>query len=409
MRGSRSIPGIVALGIRRVLGRLTGPTPGRTVVCVLGVAVAIGVLVVVTGLSLGLAGTTTVAGDDVNYWIVPEEEETGVTPLAYEGARLGSVHEVAASIAEDERVQSATPVALQPLRLENPETEERRYALAIGIVPSENGRSIAGMRTDALDADYPHYAGGSYDGPWTGELIASPAIADWLDVSAGDDLAAGQEGREMTVVEVGSEDPTVGVGEVGAVVVHLAELQTLTGTVEGDQADQILVETDGSDVESALADRYPKTSVVTRADLFSVSATPTDLPFAMALASGLVALGIGVAFVTTMMGLELTATRGSLAVLDAVGFSWGSVALLLAAETVTLVLLGGVLGVILGAVGIVAVNAGLADTVGLPAVATFDPTLAVYGLVTAVVVGVLSVGYPLYIARRTDTLGELSR
>lgn len=409
MRGRRSLSGIIGLGIRRVVGRLTGPTPGRTVICLAGVAVAIGVLVVVTGLSLGIAGTATVEHDDVNYWIVPEEEETGVTPLAYEGAQLGSVHDVANDIAEDDRIEYATPVALQPLRVENPRTEERRYVLAIGIIPSATDRSIAGIRTNALDPDYPHYAGGEYDGEWTGELVASPAVADWLDVGVGDTVIAGNPGREMHVADVVPEDPMVGVGEVATVVVHLAELQTLTETAEGDQADQILVDTDGSDVASELTGRYPQTSVVSRDGLFSVSATPTNLPFAMALASGLVALGIGVAFVTTMMGLELTATRQSLAVLDGVGYSWSSIALLLAAETVTIVVLGGAAGIVLGAVGIVGVNAGLADAVNLPAVATFDPSLVVYGMATAVTVGILSVVYPLYIARRTDTLGELTR
>lgn len=408
-RGGRSLIGIVALGMRRVLGRLTGPTPGRTVVSVLGVAVAIAVLVVVTGLSLGLAGTATVSADGVNYWIVPEEGETGITPLASEGARLGSVHDVAASIAEDERVEYATPVALQPLRLDHPRTDEQQYVMAIGIVPSDAERRIAGMSTRPLDDGYPYYDGGTYNGTWTGELIVSSAVQDRLGVAAGDELLAGEADRSLRVVSVASEDPTVGVGEVPTAVVHLAELQTLTDTVAGDQADQILVVTDGSDVRADLEGTYPKTAVVTRAGLFSVSATPTNLPFAMAVASGLVALGIGVAFVTTMMGLELTATRQSLAVLDAVGFSWGSVALLLVTETVTIVLLGGLLGIALGALGIAGLNAGVTDMVDLPAVATFDPVLIGYGLGVAVVVGVLSVGYPLYIAWRTDTLAELTR
>jgi len=408
-RGSRSLPGVVGLGVRRVFGRLTGPTPGRTVVSVLGVAVAIAVLVVVTGLSLGLAGTATVEAEGVNYWIVPEEGETGMTPLAYEGARLGAVHDVAARIAEDSRVEYATPVAIQPLRLDDPGSDERRYVLAIGVVPSAGDRSIAGMSTGPLNDQYPYYAGGSYDGPWTGELVVSPAVADRLDVAVGDELDAGGTDRQLRVVSVESDDPTVGAGEVPAVAMHLAELQTLTDTVEGDQADQILVVTDGSDLKDDLAATYPETSVVTRAGLFSVSATPTNLPFAMAVASGLVALGIGVAFVTTMMGLELTATRQSLAVLDAVGFSWWSVALLLVTETVTVVVLGGILGVALGAAGVAGLNAGVTDAVGLPGVATFEPVLIAYGLGIAVVVGVLSVGYPLYIAWRTRTLSELTR
>lgn len=404
----RSRLGLVGLGVRRVFGRLTGPTPGRTLVCLFGVALAIAVLVVVTGLSLGLAGSATVESDDVNYWIVPEEEETGITPLAYEGATLGSVHDTAARLAEDDRIDHVSPVAIQPLRLDNPETGDREYVLALGVIPSGDGQTVAGIETDALDASYPYYADGGYDGTWTGELVVSPAVSNRLAVDIGDDLVAGSTDRPLSVVAIADEDPSVGAGEAPVVVVHLAELQDLTNTVDGDQADQILVVTD-SDVRDDIEGVYPETSVVTRTGLFDVSVTPTNLPFAMAVGSGLVALGIGVAFVATMMGLELTATRQSLAILDAIGISRLSVALVLLSETVTIAVLGGLLGIGLGALGIVGVNAGIGEVVDLPAVATFEPVLVGYGLAAAVTVGVVSVLYPLYLARRTDTLAELTR
>lgn len=404
----RSLLEIVGLGVRRVGGRLTGPTPGRTVVCLVGVAMAIALLVVVTGLSLGLADSTTVQSSDVNYWIVPEADATGTTPLAIEGAQLGGVHDVSASLAADDRISYVTPVAIQPLRLDRPATGDREWVLALGIIPTDSGYTLAGMETGSLDASYPYYANGTYNGTWTGEIVVSPAVSDRLDAGDGDELTAGEATRPLRVVDVADEDPRVGVSDAPVVVMHLAELQTLTDTADGDLADQILVATD-ADLRSDLEGVYPRTSVVTRSGLFSVAATPTNLPFAMAVGAGLVALGIGVAFVATMMGLELTATRQSLAILDAIGVSRLGITVLLVTETVTVAVLGGLLGIGLGALGIVGVNRGLGGVIDLPGVATFEPWLIGYGLVVAVAVGTISVLYPIYIAWRTDTLAELTR
>lgn len=408
MPGGRSVVGIVGLGVRRVVGRLTGPAPGRTVVCVLGVGLAVGVVVVVTGLSLGLAAGMTVDSEDVNYWIVPESGGTGWTPLAYEGTRLGDVHGVAASLRADEDVEFATPVAIQPLRLEHPETDDQQYVLAFGVVPRAGGQEIAGMDAAALDESYPFYADGRYDGRWTGELVVSPAVRDELGVATGDELRAGEEERPLRVEDVAAANPQAGVGETPAAVMHLAELQALTDTAAGDQADQILVVTT-SNVRESLEGAYPETSVVTRAGVFTGSVTPTNLPLAVAVAAGIVALGVGVAFVATMMGLELTATRESLAVLDAVGFSRATVALVLVTETMTLTLLGGLLGVGIGTAGVAGLNAVLVRATEFPPVATFDPLLVGYGLAVAVAVGIVSVAYPVSIAWRTQPLEELTR
>lgn len=407
MSDRRSIPGLVGLGIRRVIGRLTGPTPGRTVVCLVGVAVAIAVLVVVTGLSLGLAGTATVEGDDVNYWIVPEESDVGSTPFAYEGTQLSDVHGMSEELSHDDRISSATPVAIQLVRLDAVQTTESAHVMAIGVIPT-GGDRVAGIDISALDRTYPYYNEGSYDGEWTGELVASPAAADQLALSEGHRLTIQDADRQFEVVGLADENPQTGVGEIPVVIVHLAELQSVTGLGETDQANQIQVATTDSDVRKDIEEKYPETSVVTRSGFSGVQAEPTNLPFAMAVAAGLTALGIGVIFVTTMMGLELTATRQQLAVLNAVGFRYSSVALLVVIETLTIAVLGGLVGVALGLGAILGLNAGLASTFDLPMIAVIEPSLIGYGIGTATLVGILSVSYPLYITYRTGTLEELT-
>jgi putative ABC transport system permease protein len=377
-------------------------------VCIAGVAVAVALLFVVTGVSLGLAGSTTVESGDIDYWIVPDDDGAGSVPLESEGARLSQVHRIATDLTADDRIDYASPVVLQPLRLENPSTGDREYVIAIGVVPTDGKRRVADMQIGPLDEEYPYYAGGEYNGRWTGEFVASPAVAERLDLSVGETATVNNAQRSLTLVSVNDREMTARFGEVPAIVMPLAELQSLTGLEAADEADQILVSTTDPSVESELAGIYPRTEVVSRAGLTSVQATPTNLPLAMALAATVVAGGIGVAFVATMMGLELTAGRRELAVLGAVGFSRRAQALVVVSETVTVAVFGGLLGVGLGVLATLAVNAGVASAIGVPTLATITPALVAYAFVVAILVGLCAAPYPLYLAVRTDTLEELA-
>jgi len=367
------------------------------------------VLVVVTGLSLGLVSAGTVSSDDVNYWIVPDEGDVGNTPLAYEGASLGAVHRTADTIARDDRVDYVTPVAIRPLQLDPPNSSDRTYALALGVVADDGDRRVADISTDAMTPGDPFYANGSYDGPWTGDLVASAGVRNQLGVEVGTPLEVPDRNRSFTLRDATNENGGASVGTVPIVVVHLAELQAVTNTTASDQADQILVSTADSSVREWLAGIYPETNVETRSGFSRLSPELGSLPFAMAIAAGLVALGIGVAFVATMMGLELTATRRSLAILQAVGFARSTVFALVATETLVVALLGGAAGVGLGWLAIAGLNAGVAGSFGVARTAVFDPLLIPYGLAAAAFVALLSVGYPVYVAWRTDPLEELTR
>ena len=404
----RQLAGISGLGVRRVVGRLRTGARGRTLVAITGVALAVALLVVVTSLSAGLAGGATVQSEDIDYWIVPDESGAGTVPLNTEGAQLSEVHHITAQLRADSRVEYATPVGITPIQLRHPVTDEQMYVLAVGVIP-DSGRHVAGLNTTPLVGSYVHHENGSYTGPWTGQMVISPAVATELNITRTDKIAVGGSTRTGTVAHVADTNLDAGVGEVPAVVMPLAELQTLTGQTNSDTADQILVSTTDPSVQSLLTGIYPGTSVVSRAGLTGVETSTTSLPLAMAVAATVVAGGIGVTFVATMMGLELTASRQELAILGAVGFSARARVLVVITETITVAMLGGMLGVSLGGVGVVGVNVAIADFVGVTTLATLTPGIILYALAAAVAVGVLAVPYPLYLATHTDVLAALSR
>ncbi|MFC7079033.1 hypothetical protein [Halorussus caseinilyticus] len=64
--------GLVGVALRRTATKATKTAPRQTAVSVLGVAIAVALMLVVTATGLGLVQGTTVRGDAVDYWVVPE-------------------------------------------------------------------------------------------------------------------------------------------------------------------------------------------------------------------------------------------------------------------------------------------------------------------------------------------------
>ena len=393
------------LGVVQTLGRFRTADGRRLAMTTLGVALAVALMVSVTGVAVGLAAGSTVQGEGVDYWVVPEGGSASSIAVSVEGPRLGAVHSTAEEIAADDRVRFATPVQLQILRVTNGETTE--YVLLAGIIPPGESQEVLGLPTGALTTGDPHYADGTYDGPWTGEAVLSDAAAELLSAEVGTELALSGTNHTFTTTAVADGDVSTGVGPVPVALVHLSELQTITGTAAGDQADQILVSTNSPGVRSMLEDVYPRTEVLTKSGIGGTSVSSSSLPLAVAVAALLAAVGIGVLFVATLMGLDVLDNRATVAAQGAMGFSWRSQTIIVAAQVLTIAGLGGALGTVLGLGGIAAVNAGSTALLGVGNVAQFHPLLLAYGPVVAVGIGLLATPYPAWLARQTNVLEVL--
>jgi putative ABC transport system permease protein len=372
-----------------------------------GVALAIGLMVAVSGVSLGLTSQSVVQSEGVDYWIVPEQAGVESIAISTGGPRLGNVHATSQEIREDERVAYATPVLLELLPVEDSVTGERTYVLAAGIVP-EPGREVLGLETDSLTPGDPHYENESYNGTWTNEVILNDAASTLTNTSTGDELTLTNRNRTLTVTNVSEGGGETAAGSVPIALVHLSELQSMTGAEDGDTADQLLVSTDDPAVRNSLEGRYPRTTVVTKSGLSAQQVSSSNLPLAVAVAALVSALVVGVLFVTTLMGLEVSADRQQLGALAAIGFSNRSLSRLVAAETIVISLFGGIVGIGLGILGILGANELGAQLFGIETVAIFDPRLGVYALGVALLIGLIGAIYPVWLSRRTDVLEVLS-
>lgn len=407
--------GLFGLATQLLRGRaVAGPT-NRITLSIGIVTLAVALLIIVTGISAGLATQSTVYGDAIDYWIVPKSATTLTTVVTVRGPQLGDVHETSTDIERIDGVSHVTPVLVDIVRLRAPDSEHPEYILAVGVIPAKSGTDISGIETTALSPGDPHFADGRYDGPLTGEVILSPAAAELMNASRGDDLvvaspASGEiQYSPFAVTRISEANlQTVG-GDLPVAVFHLSELQTLTGAAEGDQADQLLVETTDPGVKPALQQVYPDASVIARQSLNPQQVIDSDLPLAISLTALVAGLVIAGLFVTTTMGLEIEADRQLLAVFAAVGISQRGRLIVVATTTLGIALVGGICGVVLGLAGIVLVNAIATTQYALPPIARLHPLLIVYGLGVALSMGLLAVPYPLFVAARSSISEELMR
>lgn len=400
---------LVGLSIQRTLGQFRHGNRKRLVLSVTGVAIAIGLMVVVTSTSLGLATETTIYGSNVDYWIVPKGGTVSTMAVAVDGPQFGAAHETTDQIAEFDGVEHVTPVSMRVIRMQVQSSGDSEYLLVIGAL-GQDGVSIAGLPTRNLTPGDPFYADGSYDGRWTGDLIASPAALTVLNASPSDTLIpSGQTtNRSFNIREVSSSGVDTGAGALPVVLVHLSELQALEQTPPRDTADQFIVKTSTPAVRDSLASVYPSSRVVERSGLSASTVVSSDLSLAIALTAFIVALVLGSLFVATSLALEITADRHQLATLTAIGYSAQSLTILVATQTLTVSVLGGLLGLGLALPGIVALNTLATSELGTGSIAILHPGLAVYGLVVALLIGLVCAPYLAWLAARTTTVEDLS-
>ncbi len=397
-----------AFAITRTLNRLRTPGSRRITLTLIGVMIAIALMTTVSGVALGLATQSAVQGDNVDYWIVPETGNLNTIAVSTEQTRLGDTHRFTSRLTRNDRIQYATPVLSQVVPVQTQATTNRKYILLVGVIPPNGSNpTIASLPTTALTSGDPYFNSNRSTDAWTGELIASQAAVTVLNASAGETITTPGTDQTFTIIDIADSELQTGVGAAPVALVHLSELQAITGAADGDTASQILVSSNDQRVRTTIEGIYPQTDVVTRTGFAGQTVSTSSLPVAMGIAAFVVSLIIGTLFTATTMGLEISHDRQFIAILSAVGYTERSIGFVIALQVVTVCLIGGVSGSLVGIGGIYLINTFLARTLSLPAVGIIDLRLIPYGIMTAIMIGVLSLPYPVWLARRTTIMEAL--
>lgn len=440
--------GLAGFAVRRVVARITSTDRRQTLLAVGGVTLSVALLLVVTSVGLGMLAQSTVSSENTDYWIVPEgAASSAVTDVR--GQQLGRVHPTTGRIERRDGVKYATPVLMALVRATPTDTNattsdvdttatasnrnDSTYLVVLGVIPSRQQESLVGLPTSNLTPGDPYYDNGSYDGRWTGEAVLSTGAADALgvsrtgsnggsrpgsgggdrDLSSDASFAVGRLGENesqygFSAIAV-SDSHATGMGQLPVAIVHLGELQRVTGATTTDGADQILVTASDSSAKPSLENTFPGADVLTRRGLLLQRASRSRLPIAVAVAASVIAVVIGTLFLGTTLGMEIAAGSRQRAVLSALGFSVGSRVAVVAMQVLAVALVGGLAGVVIAALGVAGTNLVATTFVTDVPVGVFRPLFVVYGLGVALLMGVLALPYLVAVSWRSQTTEALVR
>lgn len=368
----------------------------RTLLAVVGVAVAVLATALLASLGVGVVETGQqkfdAAGRDL--WVTGGSLSEGAGGAGGVGASMLDAHEVAASVEERPAVRSAVPMAFQGVYVANASGEPRTL---VGVGVPGAGSSVRLEAGRGFERGDVHYAGGSYDGPMTRAAIVDSRTAELLDVGVGDEIRVGGsvEAARNSSFEVVGISPTFS-SFLGAptVTLHLSELQEIAGTTGTDRATFLAVSLrDDADAEAVAADlreRYPEYTVRTNRDQMRSVLQRNAVVLAVGAALVVLAVVAGFALTLDVLAVVVFQQREELAALTALGVSPATLVGVVAAQGVLVGIAGAAVGVAATPPFAAGLNYAAARIVGFEGLVRTPPWVLAGGAAVALVVGTLA-------------------
>ncbi|WP_394349025.1 ABC transporter permease [Natrialba swarupiae] len=379
---ARAVAGIALAQLRR--------SPGRTLLAILAVGIAVLSVTLLGSLGAGVVGAgeegLDTAGRDI--WISGDPVDASTGPA--ENSIVGS-HEIANEVSERGDVTGASPIGMHEVYL-GTDPDELERTPAVGVQRTHEGFDFqegGGFRTPEEA-----FEGGRSTDPTTEEIVLDPAVASELGVSPGDTIYVGasQEtapGEEFTVVGTSSYYSQFLGSETAAL--PLVDLQALAGTTGTDRATfitaNVTADADRDAVRDDIATEYPEYDVRTSDE--QIGAMAAERPIVMASGATLVGLAIvgGTVLTVNLFALVTYHQRTELAALRALGLSRWVLAGTIGAQGLAIGVLGGLLGLAATPPIVAGLNHLSASVVGFENLLHTPPAVYAAGLVLAIGLG----------------------
>ncbi|MEE9151034.1 MAG: ABC transporter permease [Thermoplasmata archaeon] len=258
----------------------------------------------------------------------------------------------------------------------------------------------------------PHYEN-NFTGEWTYEILVDDNFVKKHNLSVGSELIINEHPQKFQIIGTFS---TILSGEgifegwdIGVVVMHLSELQTLLNLNESDAISSISVSlAEGhKDVETSRAiakdikSQYPFYSVSTKEDRLESLRDQMVLARLFYTAIGSVSMVIGLLFVACIMIMSIFERTNEFGMMRAIGISKKTIFLEILLESMVLVVVGAFIGLILGYFGSQAFGDFIRTSSGLNQEFTaFTPQLLVQSLAIIICFGTFISLYPAWKAAR---------
>ncbi|MEF8842731.1 MAG: ABC transporter permease [Haloarculaceae archaeon] len=385
------VVGIVGVAVQQLRYDRT-----RAVLVVLGIALAAFAVMVLASVGLGVVETGQAKFDQSgrDLWITGGPVSLGPGTSGGLGSGITDAHRLRDELADREDVDTVAALAFRTVYVSN---DSRRFETVIGAGAPAVDTAVRITEGRGFTGGDSHYAGGSYDGPMTREVVIDPRTASLLDVGVNDTVYVGGTVRSAgeNAFRVVGVSPTFS-NFLGSptVVLHLSELQAVTGTTGTDAATLVTVDlVEGADVaraEREIGAQYPQYDVRTNRE--QLESTLRDQAVVIASGTSLVVFATvaGVAVTLNVLVSYVYRRRRELAALKALGLSTRTLVAVTLVQALGLGVLGGALGTVLTVLSVPVLNAIAAALVGFEGVVSLRGEVLLTGVGLAVVTSALA-------------------
>jgi putative ABC transport system permease protein len=404
--------------------------PGRSALTSLGIGLAVGLVVLLLAISAGVQTSSTELATASGVDLIAASANTTITTGSV--PPIANAHRLAQSIpAADPNVAVASPWLISELVFGNgslwaaanasqvPGGWSPTGAGSVGWIPSDN----TGIETPqlyngtgfTLPGD-PHYANGTYLGPFTHEIVLDEGLAGVLGVTVGDLVwvspaqapsAAALPGWYANATAfrvVGISGPFWLIPSALLAFLYLSELQAIVGggTPSTDYASLLLIHL--SDPTTATSDQtrietaFPALTVITLAEVLGAIQQVVNIYRTFGILIGAIGVIVAALFATTVLQMSVDDRSREIALLRAVGHTRAGVGSLILQEGIVLSLIGLGVGLPIAYAGAYELNRFLLNLLpGLPvgfSFVSFDATVLLSGIALVLAIGLIAAVLP---------------
>lgn len=371
----------------------------RTLMAIVGIALAVLAMVLLAGVGAGVVetGEQQFEQADRDLWMTGGAVElTTARGGGFENS-LNGAHRIANELNERDRVRAAAPLGFDTVYIRTDDSAEFETIIATGVLGAADGSTIQVTEGEGLSQAMAHYNGGRYDGPMSNEVIIDQQTATRLDIGIGDTVNIGGSlavARETEYTVVGISPTFSQMLGSSTVVLPLAELQTLTGTTGTDPATFMTIAAEpGTDIETLQRDiqaTYPEYEVRTNRE--QLEATVREQAVVIVAGGVLSVLSVvgGIALTTALFTMLVYQQRAQFAALKAIGIRQSSIVGIATGQGVALGIIGGTVGTALAVPAARGLNRLIAAIVGFEGLVQLEMRFLLGGFIIAVGIGTLS-------------------
>ncbi|UCG70344.1 MAG: ABC transporter permease [Thermoplasmata archaeon] len=403
---------------------------GRTIMTMAAVAISMALLVSMLSIAEGIL---------YNAQSSIKESKRDIIISAQGTHGIGRGHELVDDLKAHENVSDASAILvtdwseLLVLNITDPVTltSENYLSIGVGVIPDDEQaflgdeserrfRDIFEVKfNDWFDiGDDPHYEN-NYTGEWTYEILIDEHFANRRNLSENSEIQINNHPISFkikgTISTVLTGEGGLGI-DVGVVMMHLSELQTLLNLTASDgiTSASVSLAKEHKDVEAArefakdIKDQFPFYNVMTKEDRLKSIEDEIVLARLFYTAIGSVSMIIGLLFVACIMIMSIYERTNEFGMMRAIGISKKTIFFQTLLESLVLVMIGAVIGLIFGYYGSVAMGDYLRNLSGLNLEFTaFTPQLMIQSLLLVIGFGTFISLYPAWKAARKNVLEAL--